>query len=295
LSVAPVHVIGASGRSGTQFCRSLSGNFVPVVRDPARWAATGLPGTPRMADLTDGPALRAALEGATRIVSCAHARNTAAVIAAAPAGATLVLLGSTRKFTRWPDEHGDGVKQGETALLASDRRGVMLHPTMIYGAAGENNVQRLAALLRRLPVVPLPGGGGALVQPIYQDDVTAAIRAALAVAWDGPRSLVIAGPTPLPYAEFVRMIAKAAGLKPPRILAMPASPLVLAAPLTRFLPGVPTIQAAEIRRLLEDKAFDIAPMRQILGIEPLPLAEGLARIFARSQNRQTIEGERAWP
>ncbi len=35
----------------------------------------------------------------------------------------------------------------------------MLHPTMIYGAQGEDNVQRLARLLRRLPVVPLPGGG----------------------------------------------------------------------------------------------------------------------------------------
>ena len=174
MSAAPVHVIGASGRTGAQLCRSLQGDFVPVVRDPARWAATGLPGTPRVADLADLPALRAALSGATRVVSCAHARHAAAVIAAAPPDATLVLLGSTRKFTRWPDEHGEGVKQGEAAFLASGRRGVMLHPAMIYGAAGENNVQRLAALLRRLPIVPLPGGGRALVQPIHQDDVTAA-------------------------------------------------------------------------------------------------------------------------
>ena len=61
----------------------------------------------------------------------------------------------------------------------------MLHPTMIYGAQGEDNVQRLAALLRRLPFVPLPGGGRALVQPIHQDDVTRAIRAALSVRGTG--------------------------------------------------------------------------------------------------------------
>ncbi len=268
---------------------------MPVVRNPLRWAETGLSGTPRIADLNDGPALRAALMGARRIVSCAHARHAEAVIAAAPPDATLVLLGSTRKFTRWPDEHGNGVKRGEAAFLASGRRGVMLHPTMIYGAAGENNVQRLAALIRRLPVVPLPGGGRALVQPIHQDDVTAAILAALAAEWDGPHTLVIAGPTATPYADFVRAIAAAAGLDRPRILAVPAAPLLLAAPLTRFLPGAPTIQIAEIRRLLEDKAFDIAPMRHILGIAPLPLAEGLARTFARSQNRQTTEGDRTWP
>jgi nucleoside-diphosphate-sugar epimerase len=292
LSAAPVHVIGASGRSGAQLCGSLSGDFVPVVRNPATWAATGLPGSPRIADLHDAPSLRAALSGAARIVNCAQARHTEAVIAAAPPEATLVLLGSTRKFTNWPDEHGNGVKRGEAAFLASGRRGVMLHPTMIYGAAGENNVQRLAALLKRLPIVPLPGGGSALVQPIHQNDVTAAIRAALAVDWDGPHSLTIAGPEPLKYADFVRAIAAAAGLGRPRILSVPAGLLLLAAPLTRFLPGVPTIEPAEIRRLLEDKAFDIAPMRRILGIEPRPLAEGLARTFAQSQNRQTTEGER---
>ena len=118
-------------------------------------------------------------QDATRIVCCAHARHAGAVIDAAPADARLIFLGSTRKFTRWPDAHGNGVLAGEAAFLASGRAGVMLHPTMIYGAQGEDNVQRLAALLRRLPVVPLPGGGKALVQPIHQDDVTRAIRAAL--------------------------------------------------------------------------------------------------------------------
>jgi nucleoside-diphosphate-sugar epimerase len=279
-----IHVIGASGRSGVQLCRALGGDAVPVVRDPARWAATGLPGAPRIADLADPAALRTALADATHIVSCAHARHAPAVIGAAPPEATLVFMGSTRKFTRWPDMHGDGVTRGEAAFLASGRRGVMLHPTMIYGAAGENNVQRLAALLRRLPFVPLPGGGRALVQPIYQDDVTAAIRAALTVAWDGPCSLVIAGPSPVSYGDFVRMIAAAAGLPRPRIMPVAAAPLLLAAAATRLLPGIPTIHAAEIRRLMEDKAFDIAAMRQILGIDPLALAEGLARTFPRSQN-----------
>ena len=79
------------------------------------------------------------------MVSCAHARHTPAILAAAPELAALVLLGSTRKFTRWPDAHGNGVLAGEAALLASGRSGVMLHPTMIYGAQGEDNVQRLAS------------------------------------------------------------------------------------------------------------------------------------------------------
>jgi uncharacterized protein YbjT (DUF2867 family) len=283
--IDPVHVIGASGRSGLALCRSLAADgitVVPVVRNPAKWMVSGLPGEPRRADLRAPDALRAALEGAVRIASCAHARHTPAILAAAPAGATLVLMGSTRKFTRWPDAHGDGVLAGEAALMGSGRTGVMLHPTMIYGAQGEDNVQRLAALLRRLPVMPLPGGGRFLVQPIHQGDVTRCLLAALAHRWEGPNTLVIAGPEPVRYADLLRAVAAASGARRPFILPFPAAPLIVAARLTRHVRALPTIQPEEIRRLVEDKAFDIAPMRALLGIEPVPLAKGLAETFAPS-------------
>jgi len=280
MSDTPVHVIGASGRSGAVLAAALGGRIVPVVRDAAKWAALGFDARPRVADVTNAGAMGAALRDAAHIVSFAHARHTALVIAAAPADARLVLLGSTRKFTRWPDAHGDGVLAGEAAFFASGRHGVMLHPTMIYGAAGEDNVRRLAALMRRLPLLPLPGGGRSLVQPIHQSDVTRAILAALEHDWDGPRTMVVAGPEPVTYLAFMRAVAAAAGLQPPRIVPVPAAPLIAAAAVTRFVPGLPTIEGSEIRRLLEDKAFDIGPMRTVLGVNPISLAEGLALTFA---------------
>ena len=283
-----MHVIGASGRSGSALCRALAARgqiAVPVVRDLARWRATGLPGVarladPRLADLHDAAALSAALRDAAVIVSTAHARHAARIIDAAPARARLVLLGSTRKFTRWPDAHGNGVLAGEQALLRSGRDGVMLHPTMIYGAQGENNVRRLAAWLRRLPVVPLPGGGRALVQPIHQDDVTRAMLASLDRDWQGPHSLVVAGPRALAYRDFVAAIADAFALPRRRIVSLPALLLLPLAALSHALPGLPDIGPAEIRRLLEDKAFDVAPMRAALGFEPISLRVGLAAMAA---------------
>ncbi len=277
-------MIGASGRSGAALCRSLAADgasYVPLVRDPARWRQTGLPGEARVADLADAPALARALAGATHVVSCAHARHVPAILAAAPPSAAFVFLGSTRKFTAWPDAHGRGVLAGEAALLASGRCGVMLHPTMIYGAQGEDNVQRLAALLRLLPVVPLPDGGRALVQPIHQDDVTRCLRHALAAAWDGPAALVIAGAAPVSYAGFVRTVARHAGLRPPRIVAVPSAVLRLTVRPLALVPRLPRVAPDEIRRLTEDKAFDIAPMRTLLGVEPRSLDEGLARLFGR--------------
>ena len=267
-----VHVIGASGRSGGALCRALGTRAVPIVRDPARY-----PGPARVADL-EGAGLPEALHDAGIVVSCAHARHIPAVLAAAPSGARFVFLGSTRKFTRWPDAHGDGVLAGEAAFLASGRPGVLLHPTMIYGADGEDNVRRLAALLRRLPVVPLPAGGRALVQPIHQDDLTRAILAAIKLETTGPEAIVVAGPEPLPYADFVRAVATAAGLPAPRIMAVPAWALLAATPFT-VLPGLPRVRGTEVRRLLEDKAFDNGAMCARLGVEPMPLPQGLALMF----------------
>jgi len=270
-----VAIIGASGRSGAALARALPG-CIPVVRDAQRWAATGLATEPRIADLQQPDALRRALEDATHIISTAHARHAGAVIAASPPGARLVFLGSTRRFSRWPDAHGNGVRAGEAAFLASGRAGVMLHPTMIYGAEGENNVQRLAALMRRLPILPLPNGGASLVQPIHQSDVSACVLAALHGSAQG--AITIAGPEAMTYAAFCAAIAQACGLRPRPVLPLPAWALMAASPLTR-LPGLPRIGPDEIRRLTEDKAFDMTMMREALGVAPRPLAEGLRQMF----------------
>jgi len=272
-------LIGASGRSGRALAAALRAAgrpFRAVLRDPARWDG---PEQPEPADLTNPQALEAALAGAEIVVSTAHARHAPAILAAAPPRAALVLMGSTRRFSRWPDEHGDGVRAGEAAFLASGRPGVMLHPTMIYGAEGEDNVQRLAALMRRLPVLPLPGGGQALVQPIHQDDVTACLMAAIARAPALSGTLVVAGPKPLPYRDFCAAVARAAGLTPRPVLPVPLGPLMAVAPLLRALPFLPRINRDELRRLTEDKAFDIGPMRATLGVAPRPLAAGLEATF----------------
>lgn len=280
--IEPVHVIGASGRTGQALCQTLIDTGIPVVavvRDLGKWVATGLDGTVRQADVRKAYELRGALADATRIVSCTHARFAPAILDVAPATARMVLLGSTRKFTRWPDDHGNGVLAGEAAFLLSGRSGVMLHPTMIYGAQGEDNVQRLAALLRKVRILPLPGGGRYRVQPIHQSDVTRCIVAALDVTWDKPETMVIAGPAPLPYADFVRTVASAAGVRQPFLLPFPTTPLIWAAGLTRHVKALPTIRPDEIRRLTEDKAFNVSDMKNRLGVVGIPLRDGLAQTF----------------
>ena len=277
-----VFVIGATGRTGAALCRRLAEAgrpFVPVVRDAALWRELGLPGERRVLDLSETRSVAYTLEDARIVVSCAHASHTPTILEATGEATRYVLFGSTRRYSKWRDGHGLGVLAGEKGFLSSGRSGVMLHPTMIYGAATDQNVRRLAALLGRLPIVPLPGGGRALVQPIHQDDVTRAVMAALDIAWPGPRTMVIAGPEPMAYAEFARAVARAAGLRRPIIVPMPLPLLRLLARLAVLIPSLPHVDAGELRRLTEDKAFAIDGMINILGVRPISLAEGLARGF----------------
>ncbi|MBI1776128.1 MAG: SDR family oxidoreductase [Proteobacteria bacterium] len=272
-----IAVCGATGRTGRRLIAHLLAtgrDAVAVGRAPARLERIPATIPRRLADMDDRAALRAALADADVVVSCAPAKTVPNLIQALPAGLKrLVVMGSTRRFTRFADSFAAEVIAAEAALGASGLPYVMLHPTLIYGTGEDASLQRVVAYLRRIPVLPLPGGGG-LVQPIHVEDVVRALEAAMLVA-DPPRNgMVIAGPTPMTYASMIRELARARGLKA-IIVNIPLAPLLLLARLTALLPGLPTIRPEEVRRIVEDKSFDITEMRERLGVVPMSFAEGL--------------------
>jgi nucleoside-diphosphate-sugar epimerase len=276
--MARVHLIGASGRTGRVVADLLARQgheVVAIGRDQAKLA--GIEATERrIANALDADAMRSALADGRRIATVLHARFVPRLLRCLPEGIErFVALGSTRAYTRFPDEAAEEVRRAERAM--QDRpEAVLLHPTMIYGAAGENNLARLARHLRRTSFVPLPRGGASLIQPVHVDDVARAVVAALFREEAAGPPIVAAGPEPMPYADFVRAVGRAVGVRA-RIVPAPAGPLMALARMTRFLPGLPTVRPDEVRRLLEDKAFDVEPMRARLGIEPTPFEEGLRR------------------
>lgn len=282
MSEANVTVIGATGKLGRRLVTRLlaRGATVTAVGRSAEKIAT-LPVPGRVADCYDAPALRAALADARMVVSCAYAPTTPEVIAALPKQVErVVLTGSTRRFTRFPDGIAKSLMAAETMLANSGVPGVLVYPTMVCGQDGKNNVQRIAAYIRRFGVVPLPQNGRALVQPIYVGDLAACLEAALFRPDALGPPIVVGGSDVVPYRSLVEAVARMIGCRV-RILPVPAAALMAAAPFTRLVPGMPTIGIPEVRRLLEDKDFDISDMRRRLGVEPLGLDAILARTFAQ--------------
>ncbi|MDR3469822.1 MAG: hypothetical protein P4M07_28160 [Xanthobacteraceae bacterium] len=265
-------IFGASTDIGRRLAARLEAEGTAVRR-----VGRELPGAVR-ADLATGAGMKEALDGATTVISCAHARYAGRLLAALPPGvARTVLMGSTWRYSRVPNPRADEVRQGEAEFLASGRDGVMLHATMIYGGTQENNIQRLLALLRRLPVVPAPGGGRQTVQPIHVDDVVACLLAAAKRDWAGPHVVPIAGPK-LSWREMVVACAAAIGRHPP-ILPLPAAPLIGALALANTL-GLRRLDANVIRRFREDVDVPLDAMTRTLEVIPRDFDSGVRQAVA---------------
>jgi len=276
-------IFGASGRTGRLLVeRFLESGFhvVAVGRNPEK--IDGLGDEVFICDFNDpgltvksGPIISGDV-----VVLSAGVRFTPKIISICPPDIKkLVILGTARHLSKFPGDTGLAMSEAIKILPKTELNWVLLAPTMIYGAAGENNVKRMAKLITSFGVVPLPGGGKNLLQPIHTADVVEAVVMAVDSSAASKKVIHIAGPEPITNKKFLEEIATAIGRRL-IIIALPKSLMLTLAFITRFIPGVPTISADEVERLLEDRSVDIADMKNILGLKPRPLKEGLAETFA---------------
>lgn len=68
--------------------------------------------------------------------------------------------------------------EAEAAILARVPEAVILRPSVVFGPE-DQFFNRFAAMARYLPALPLIGGGGTKLQPVYVGDVAAAVIKAL--------------------------------------------------------------------------------------------------------------------
>ena len=238
-----------------------------------------------VADLSLPETAAAAMQGARVVVSCAHAGHVPDLLAALPGGVeALVLTGSAWRWSHVGEPASDLVRRGEAAFLASGLPGAMLHPTMIYGGHQENNLRRLVEMVRKTPVLPLPGGGRHLVQPVHVEDVAAAVAAAALRPWAGrpwtrAEIIPVPGPAPMPWRDMARLAAEAVGRRP-LFVPVPLGPAIRALALAEELGLRLPVRANALRRFTENVDLSPAPLARELGIAPRPFAEGLAEALA---------------
>lgn len=183
----------------------------------------------------------------------------------------LIAFSSTSVETKAgsPHPHEQAVvadlRRGEAAVQSSGVQWTILRPTMIYAEGLDGNVSRLAALVRRLGVLPISGRGEGLRQPVHADDLAIAAIAALGAPAAVGQIYALAGGETLTYRTMCTRIFEGLG-KRPRILSLPQplwqAGLALASPI---LTGT-TAQMGE--RMDRDLVFDDALARRDLDWSP---------------------------
>lgn len=242
----------------------------------------------------DIPGALDAVRGADVVISCAHASFTMQILDALETRTPkLVLVGSAWRYSGVYEARGHEVVAAEAALLDSGRNGVMLHPTMIYGGTQENNLHRLIDAIHRWPVLPIPGGGSNLVQPIHVDDVAQSIVAAVTKDWNGPHALPICGPIPMRWRYMLDACVNALGYRRV-VFSVPLRPAIAALQLLQRTGVMPPIDPNILLRFREDVSFSTIPMNTHLGIYPRDFESGLSQFlssyvpFSRSASGKRI-------
>ena len=280
-----LHVTGASGFLGSSVVPRLldQGHDVTALARSSVAAArvTALGAQPIAGDLDDPASLDTAFasSGAQVLVNLASlgfGHAPAIVAAAEEAGLKRAVFVSTTAVFTTLDASSKAVRlAAEQAVRDSALAWTIVRPTMIYGTPADRNMARLLKLLRRLPVVLLPGGGRRLQQPVHVDDLAQAIVAGVESPVAAGHAYDLAGPEPLTLREVVTEAAAAVN-RSPRLVTVPLAPAVAALDLYERIATRPRITAEQLRRLGEDKAFDITDARNDLGFHPRPFAVGIA-------------------
>ena len=226
-----VTIFGGSGFVGSQVVRALArrGWRVRVaVRRPSlafELRPLGDPGQiqPVACDIADKAQVAKALRGAdaainlvgilyetgSRKFDAVHAVGAQNIAEACVAAgiSRLTQVSAIGADPKSPSAYARSKAQAEANVRAFVRSAVIVRPSIVFGA-GDDFLNRFAALAQIAPALPLIGGGQTKFQPVYVSDVAEAIARAT-VRDDTPgRTFELGGPAVMTFEDVLKLVLR---------------------------------------------------------------------------------------
>ena len=297
-----VTVFGGSGFLGRRIVERLAADGAEVriaVRHPERAAfltKTGRPGqiTAVRADVWDEATVPPALAGAGAVVNTVghyvargdasfeaiHGQGARHVAAAADVAGVMRLV-HISGIGADPASNSPYVRaraMGERLVRAAFPTATIMRPSVMFGS-DHDFLNRLAGLARVLPVLPLFGAGDVKLQPVYVDDVAAAVGTALATPAAAGKLYELGGPRIYSYKALVELVLQQTG-KRRLLLPLPYVAWNALAALMAPLPARP-ISRDQVKLMQTDNVVSPGALTFAdLGITPTAL-EAIAPTYLR--------------
>jgi uncharacterized protein YbjT (DUF2867 family) len=285
MAMQHVTIFGGSGFIGRHLVAHLAatGAIVRVaVRHPVPTPAS--PHQDRIklvrADIRDEAAIQLAVQGADAVVNLVGilvereyqtftalheegARRVATV--ARSLGATHLIHMSALGASRMAPALADRSKAaGEEAVRTAFPAATIVRPSLVFGA-DDHFFNGFAAMARRLPVLPLIGGGRTKFQPVYVEDVVNGFTAILANPASHGKTFEFGGPKIYTFKELLALVCATIRARPV-LVPVPFWAAEVLGGLLHVFPGAP-LTRDQARLLRTDKVVSgSTPTLEDLGV-----------------------------
>jgi uncharacterized protein YbjT (DUF2867 family) len=297
---------GATGYIGGRLMRRLVADGRQVralARVPDRLA--GEPVEVVRGDVIKGEGLREALDGCETAYYLIHSMDAAAgrngafadldrraadnfARAAQEAGVDrIVYLGGLIPQGQSISPHLRSRLEVEEILLDAIPDSVALRASIVIGA-GSSSFQLLVRLIERLRILPMPGWRDNRTQPIDERDAIEYLARAPITRTAAGRSLDIAGPNVVTYAQMIERIAESMGVgRMPLDLGISLTP-----PAAAVVARVTGLDLQLVRPLMESLEYDLLPRNmdavEVFGHRPRRFERAVEHALAEWESIQPL-------
>ncbi len=201
------------------------------------------------------------VEGASTVAAAANRGTAQALVHISGIGADLA---SESSYVR-------ARATGEIAVREAFPEATILRPSLLFGPE-DSFFNSLARIARLLPVFPLFGDGRTRLQPVYVEDVAAAVARSLSLPEAHGRVYELGGKQSYSYRALIELLLRQTGIRRP-LLPLPFAVWEAQARLLSLFPRAP-ITRDQIALMRKDNVVDPElPGFAELGLEPAAVEE----------------------
>ena len=187
-----------------------------------------------------------------------------------------------------PAEYSRTKYQAERIVIGSELPYTIFRPSLIIGSDGEFVAQMKDLVLHGglplpapFPVIPVPGSGFNLFQPIWVDDLVTCVVKSLSMGETINQNYEVGGATQLSFNEILKGFAQSLGKPKKPLLHAPIPLLYAAATVMEAILPKPPVTRDQLKNLGKDNITTSLAVKEVFGVDPLGFDQMRAKIYGK--------------
>jgi len=181
-----------------------------------------------------------------------------------------------------PAEYSRTKYQAERIVIGSELPYTIFRPSLVIGPDGEFVAQMQDLVLHKGPIIPVPGSGFNLFQPVWVDDLTQCVATSLIMGETINQIYEIGGATQLSFNELLKGFAKSLGKPKKPLLHAPIPLLYAAATIMEKILTKPPVTRDQLKNLALDNITLSQDIKELFHVNPLSFDQMLAKIYTQA-------------